>query len=1793
MVRSGTDKRRLGLAALTENAADEENSMKKSTIITLAAVLFVCIALNTGAVKGLMSWLSTPSTTRAEIAGKDGPITVTSQGTVLNRYAVLTEDAPAGAPSIKIANAGGTNGLDPASLTPGDVLLIIQMSGATIDTSDTPNFGMVTALNNAGRYEFVTVNSVTGDTVKINPPCGGLRYSYTASEKVQVIRVPQYTSLTINPGASVVAPAWNGASGGIIAVHVQNNAVIDGAIDASERGYRGAELVMAGGGGFRTDYRTTQQDFGALKGEGIAGYGMELEKFGGQYGRGAAANGGGGGTAHNSGGGGGANGTNGNTWTGQGVMDGGATGAAAWQLDPGYIANGNALTTSSGGGRGGYSYSITDQNALTTAPGNPAWDADNRREVGGLGGRPVQQDIAGRIFMGGGGGAGAQNNNSGGKGGQGGGLIFLIAKNVSGSGQIRSNGEGGGDTRLENRDGAGGGGAGGTIIIAAETLGGISAQARGGRGGNQMQPTSPALPTEAEGPGGGGGGGYIGYAGGTITTDITGGVNGTTLASALTEFPPNGATRGSTGKSEPGLPINLIPFCQTTTDLSITKTNNQNAVVPGAPVTYTIVATNNGPNDVFGVTITDTIPPVFSNVTWTCTASPASACLTPAGSGNINAQVNLINGGTATFQVTGTPDPSATGRVANTAVVTIPEGAVDPTPGNNSATDDDPFTPRADLSITKTNGGTSVVAGTQTSYTIVVANNGPSAVVGATVADVVPAILTSPVWTCAASPGGACGAAGGNGNINTTVNLLPGATATFTLTGVIETAATGSIVNTATVAVPQGVTETTPGNNSATDTDTITQAADLSIAKTNNSTSVVAGTQTTYTITVTNNGPSAVTGAQIVDSLPAYLTNASWTCTASAGSSCGSPGGNGGIAATVSLINGGTATFTLTATVSSTASVQDVVNTATVQPPANVSDPTPGNNSATDSDALVNNADLSITKTNGSSTVIAGAQTVYTITVTNNGPSAVTNAQVSDVLPSQLSNASWTCVASSGSSCGAAAGTGNISSTVSLLPGGTAAYTLTATVSAGATGTVTNTATVTPPNGTTDNTPGNNTGTDTDTITSSADLAITKVAGSTSGVPGQQISYTIEVTNNGPSHVTGATVTDPLPSSLTDGNWSCTATAGSSCGAAAGAGSINTTVNLLTGGKATFTLTARILDSATGTIVNQASVNPPQGTTDNTPGNNSSTTTTPIEPAADLGITKTASAASIRAGDELVYTLVVTNNGPSMAANVQVVDTVVDTVQIVSVQTNKGTCAAAGQTITCAIGSLGAAAPNNTATVTIRVRVPFTYPVGPLPNSAVVSSETSDKVPGNNSSSTTTTITAPPGARFSPVNVLVRNIATDACIGSGNLISVEVKLTNSGDGVQNDNPGPEMVASLPVQLTGVAGSCSTTGGSCTVGATQIEWNGTIQPGQSVTITYQVRVRQGVEPGTRFCTDIKVNYDTNSDGINESMTVVNNCLTANCVPPPCSGPDCPDIGPGNPFPFDQNAVSGDDKPGSMLIFPFYISDPTGSNIQNTRINITNIEASRPAYLHLFFIDGTSCNVADNFICLTPNQTTSFLLSDFDPGVSGYIIALAVDDTGRPTKFNFLIGDEYIKMSSGHSANLGAEAVAAVNLPEFDPSNGKAVINLDGVMYTRLGRVVAADSIPSVADGNSTLLILDRIGGDLSISGSLIGPVFGLLYDDIERPFSFSFNQSSCQFRSVLSSSFPRSLPRFPEVVPAGRTGWMKLWMQNDGALVGATINSNSLALGYRGGHNLHKLTLANTSLTIPVFAPSCQ
>jgi uncharacterized repeat protein (TIGR01451 family) len=140
----------------------------------------------------------------------------------------------------------------------------------------------------------------------------------------------------------------------------------------------------------------------------------------------------------------------------------------------------------------------------------------------------------------------------------------------------------------------------------------------------------------------------------------------------------------------------------------------------------------------------------------------------------------------------------------------------------------------------------------------------------------------------------------------------------------------------------------------------VPRSADLSITKTDNRTVVSAGAAVSYSIVVSNpatagagagQSNTAVTGATVTDALPATLAGASWTCVATSGSSCAAASGSGNLNTTVNLVQGGSATYTVNATVSATApGGSSVVNTATVTAPAGVVDPNSANNSASDSD---------------------------------------------------------------------------------------------------------------------------------------------------------------------------------------------------------------------------------------------------------------------------------------------------------------------------------------------------------------------------------------------------------------------------------------------------------------------------------------------------------------------------------------------------------------------------------------------------------------------------------------------------------------------------------------------------------------------------------------------------------------------------------------------------------------------------------------------------------------------------
>jgi uncharacterized repeat protein (TIGR01451 family) len=1304
--------------------------------------------------------------------------TTTATG-VINTYYPAQTSIVAGTSST--TTTLGTSRGSATQLAVGDLVLVMQMQGAQIDSTNTDAYGdgVVSAtasgyLNNAsfiaGHYEYATVRSVAGAVVGLNGSGtnGGLVNSYVnASEsatqgqqRFQVVRVPQYSSAILSAATPPAAVAWDGSSGGIVVIDVASNLNLNSAtIDTSGQGFQpGLQRRRSGATGLaNTDYRTpTAKTANGQKAEGIAGTAKwttgALDTVGdgypnGDFGDGAPGNAGGGGT------------------------DG----------------NPAANDENSGGGGGG--------NGGAGGVGGNTWSSNLAR--GGYGGASVTAS-ASRVVLGGGGGAGSDNNALGSSaGGAGGGIVLVRSGSLTGTGTITSDGAVG---QASGQDGSGGGGAGGSVVVlttltgAASGINGLTINARGGAGGNETH-------ADKHGPGGGGGGGEVITSAAAAATSVTGGVNGTHVASNTAY----GATSGSVGATSAsaviGDPVGTNTGSQCI-DVSVTKSVGSSPVIPGQTVTYTLVATNNGPYPRSGtapITVTDTLPAGLTSATWTCVASAGSSC-TASGSGSLNTTANLEVGDTATYTITATLSPIFTGTLSNTATAAGPAAIPELDASNNTATSAVLAEPRVNLSVTKTDGSASAVPGTNVTYTIVAANAGPSTATSAAITDPLPSGASSGTWSCVANSGGTCAAASGAMPMSTTATLASAGSVTYTVIVAVSSTATGSLANSVTISAPAGVVETNSANNVATDTDTLTPTADVSISKTDGLGSINAGTALTYTVVASNAGPSAITSATVTDTMPASLTGVTWTCAASAGSSCPASG-SGSIAASVNILSGGSVTFSVNATVSSTAT-GTLSNTATVALPGGSTDPTPANNSATDTTTINRQADVSITKTDGSATAIPGSTVTYTIVASNAGPSAALATAIADTLPATLSGATWTCSASAGSTC-PASGSGNIATTADLLPSGTATFTVTATIASTATGTLANTATATVAAGITDPTAANNSATDTDTLVPTADLSITKTDGSAGEVPGTSVSYTIVAASAGPSMVTGATVSDTLPATLSAVTWTCAASAGSTC-PASGSGNISASVNLAPGGTATFTVNATISTTATGSLTNTATIAAPASVTDPTPGNNSASDSDTLTPTGDLSITKTDGSAAAIPGQSIIYTIVASNAGPSAITSATVTDTVPAALTGVSWTCSAiagSSCPASGSGSINATISLGV---TGTVTFTVNATISSTA-TGSLINSVTITAPvgSSDPTGANNTATDTDSLTPRADLSITKTDGLTTQVP-------GNTASYTVVASNAGP---SSAPASNVTDTVPASLSGVTWTCAAGGGA--------------------------------------------------------------------------------------------------------------------------------------------------------------------------------------------------------------------------------------------------------------------------------------------------------------------------------------------------------------------------------------------
>ncbi len=348
--------------------------------------------------------------------------------------------------------------------------------------------------------------------------------------------------------------------------------------------------------------------------------------------------------------------------------------------------------------------------------------------------------------------------------------------------------------------------------------------------------------------------------------------------------------------------------------------------------------------------------------------------------------------------------------------------------------------------------------------------------------------------------------------------------------------------------------------------------ADLSLVKTAAPAAAHPGEPVVYTLQAANAGPIDATGVVVTDPLPAGVTYVSDTCGGVW------DGGTGVWTWTIgALASGANASCDVTVTVTAVVA-GDISNTGSVT--GNENDPDTGNNDGTALFAVVPLADVSIVKTSDAAGVVyPGDQVTYTLAVTSGGPSTAAGVVVTDTLPAGVTYVSDTC---GGVWDG---GTGVWTWTIGTLASGAGTSCgVTVSVAAGAVGTITNTAAV---GGTTDDPDtGNNTSSTDILVEASADLAITKTSGAGGPVgPGDQVVYTLDVSNGGPSGATGVEVTDALPAGVTY--------VSDTCGGVwdGGTGVWTWTVGTLAdGASATCDLTVAVAaDALEGTIVNTAS----------------------------------------------------------------------------------------------------------------------------------------------------------------------------------------------------------------------------------------------------------------------------------------------------------------------------------------------------------------------------------------------------------------------------------------------------------------------------------------------------------------------------------------------------------------------------------------------------------------------------
>lgn len=567
----------------------------------------------------------------------------------VNDYWPGAANAASGATSITLDARRAGAGTAGNSIAAGDWVIVMQMQDAAFNSTNSTSYGSgagggdgsgYTAARRTGLYEFVRVTGSVGAGGGVLNLASGLINAYNVTTlgnqttpRFQVIRIPHCA--TVNLSGTISGASWNGSTGGVIAFRGETVNMGGATINADGLGFRGGATDAHNGPAGTGNYRNTDvRD--QYKGEGITGTpdyiydtdtGTEIATGltfpAGYRARGAPGNAGGGG-AGDSGGGGGGNAAAGGRG---GVWRSGTTGNGA-------------------GGRGGAVFAEGAFNRAVLGGGGAGGSAGpDGGTSGGVEASPPY-GTGGNAFS---------------RGGAGGGIVILGA--VTRAGSLTINARGADAPYSPGTTAAiqvgGGGGAGGSIVLYGAG-GSIAVNAQGGNGADAQRTVH-----RAHGGGGGGGAVFASAALSGVTTALTGGLAGCTVAGANDSSATNcgthqnSSTAGGPGvaaifaaSSGPGAP-DCVPV-----NIAVKKDNGLTSVLAGQTTTYVLTVTNGGPNGASNSVLTDPAVAGLNCTAVTCTGAVGATC--PA-AGNVTIPILQSTGiilpslpatSTLTFQVT-------------------------------------------------------------------------------------------------------------------------------------------------------------------------------------------------------------------------------------------------------------------------------------------------------------------------------------------------------------------------------------------------------------------------------------------------------------------------------------------------------------------------------------------------------------------------------------------------------------------------------------------------------------------------------------------------------------------------------------------------------------------------------------------------------------------------------------------------------------------------------------------------------------------------------------------------------------------------------------------------------------------------------------------------------------------------------------------------------------------------------------------------------------------------------------